>query len=782
MAQLPQQKVSKRKKTEQWHKDSMKHFISNSTIASGEKTNIRELYRFYNGEIKESDYSYITNPYNSPKEKNLRWPARIRNYNIIKPVVDMLMGEKLLQKNAYTVIANNEDSINSYQDEMHSRLMTNLQQMLINELNDAGVETGVPSGEVKDPEKIQALTATSFQDIRAIAGQQALDYMQNYLDLDERWLDAFFHYLVSGETYTYKEPFRDDMEYEVVNPVDIDYHRSPDIKFVEDGQWVVRRKWMAINEVIDRFREDLKASQIDELESQTGPMGDGTPYVEYYDSLYRRKRGTKDSLIEVIHVVWKSFKRIGIVTAVDEYGEEEIFEVADGYKVMDNETVVWEWITEVREGYRINSDIYVGMQALPYDRAEMNNSSVQKLPYNGLNYNHLNSFNNSVVALGKAYQILYNFLHYKFELSIAKNKDSIVLMDINAIPKKPGWDEDKFMYYADAAGFMFVDGSSPSARGFNQFSILNSTLGDYVSKIHDLLLGVKQEYEDLLGISRQRKGQMYASEGKSTSEAAIARSSVITADLFRKFENFQRREAQGLLDISKYAWAEGKKAMYVTSDLRRAVLDIDPEVYMDADLGIFAKNASEEREKIDTLKQLSFQFAQNKIKPGTIAEILDSDNFAHIKTKLKELEILEQQMEQNMQKAQADAQAQAQQQALAMQQQAKMAEVQAEEVAKQADREHESMENALDREHEYNLELLKQDMQALSSSDLYDPAKTEANMITREKNAMDADAKQQELNIKREEIAQKDRERETKKEIEELKARTALRNKTSGEK
>lgn len=717
------------------------------------------MYRAYNGVLDESAYNYITNPFNTPAHKKLKWPAKMRNYNIIKPVIDLLLGEKMMRPDNYIVTVSNPDAVSGYQEAIKQESINNLQQMFINELNELGIDTGVKEAPVIDQNKLNAKMATSWTDQRAIMGQQAINYLYDFLEIPDKWRIAFLDFLVTGEVISYKEPYRDDIEYEIVSPIYVDYHQSPDNEFIEDGQWVLRYQHIPINRVIDKFRSELKPAQIDQLEKISG-SGFGIPTTEFTASNYARKRGSRDTLIEVVHVVWRSFKKEGNVTKVTPTGVEE-FTVSEGYTPEEDETVEWEWITEIRQGYRINDDIYVRLEAIPWDRSAVNNSSQQKLPYNGRAYSDRNAAPVSHVGLGMPYQMLYNIFHWKYELSIAKNKDSIILMDINAVPKKPGWDEDKFIYYADAHGFMWVDNSNPKARGFNQYQVLNSTLGDYIGKLSELMYAIKTEWEETMGINRQRKGQIMASDGKGNTDSAIHRSAVITADTFRKFEKFQQREMQGLLDLSKYAWAHGKKAMFISSDARRAVLDIEPDIYLEADLGVFAKNTQEEKEKIDTMKNLTFQFSQNKVGPRTIAEILDTDSFPQLKEKLAEIESMEAAM------AQAESESAI-----------KQAELQAQlqDYSKEKDRVHESTENQLQRMHEYNMKMLEAQLSGV------DTAGIENNAVTREKNMLDAANKAQETalkqeanQIKREEIAAKER-------MNADNNRTALQNKVAGEK
>lgn len=670
MHSIPKQKVSRAKKTKAWAEDCIRAFIYRSSFSTSTKHTLQKYYEAYNGNLQEADYNYVTNPYNSEAWAKKNFPARLRNYNILKPVVDLLLGEKAKRPLAYQVVVRNAD-IQSRFDEYRQKLYKQyLEEVFINELGAAMNKQ--PAPEQEDPKNYEEQVLSNYRDSRAIVGQEALNYLFDWLGMEDNIQRLFFDWLVAGECYSYKDVCMNDVEYQVVSPLDIDYERSPDTEYIEDADWVVRRKIMSVNEVVDRFYDVLSSKDIDRLEQPQGKYRDG---YGGHQSLFINKPedDESDRMVEVLHVCWKSFARVGILEYQDEFGNTQEMVVDESYKAEEGQDIKYYWVNEVWEGYQIDSDIYVSMNAHPVQRNEMNNISVCKLPYNGRVYSNRHSDNISIISMGLAYQILYNVFHYRLELSIAKNKDKIMLMEMNTIPKRHGWDEEKFMYYADAMGFAFIDstaeGKNRERVTFNQYQVLDMSLGQYIAAQFQLLQAIKSEWEEMVGISRQRKGQINTSDGVGTTERSIFQSSVISEEIFRRFEAFMEREYAGLLDTSKIAWREGKKMTYVTSDLRTALLDIDPEEYQEAEYGVFVKSSSREMDKLERLKSMAMAFAQNGQDPATIAEIIDSNNFANVKKllaqvdeKMKAMQKAQQEAEQAAQQQQAQAQQQIQNQ------------------------------------------------------------------------------------------------------------------------
>jgi len=703
MFQIPKQKIARSRKSKDWAKDCIRAFINRSSFSTSTKHTLQTYYEAYNGNLREADYNYVTNPYNSEAWSKKNFPARLRNYNILKPIVDLLLGEKAKRPMAYQVVVRNADIESRFDQYRKKQLSDYLQQVFVNEANAAGIETGQETQEMPAPEEFMDEVLGNYRDSRAIIGQEVLNYLYDWLSMDDKVQKLFFDWLIAGECYTYKDVCMNDVDYEVVSPLDIDWEKGPDVEYIEDADWVVRRKVMSVNQVVDRFYDVLSSKDIDRLEAPHGKYRDSYGGAQ---SMFINKPedDESDRMVEVLHVCWKSFSRVGILEYVDELGQEQQMVVDESYKKNDGDVITYYWVNEVWEGYQIDKDIYVHTQPHPVQRNEMNNISICKLPYNGRIYSNRHSDNISIISMGLPYQVLYNVFHYRLELSIAKNKDKIMLMEMNTIPKRHGWDEEKFMYYADAMGFAFIDSTAEGKNNervtFNQYQVLDMSLGQYIAAQFQLLQAIKSEWEEMVGVSRQRKGQVNTSDGVGTTERAIFQSSVISEELFRRFESFIEREYAGLIDTSKIAWREGKKMTYVTSDLRTALVSIDPNEYQEAEYGVFVKNNSREQDKLEQMRGLALAFAQNGQQPSTIAEILDSNNFTKIKQLLQDVEEKQKAMQQQQQQAQQQMQ---QQQAQAAKQ------LQDEQQAFTADQN--------DRDRMVKLEIKKMDVAAKVTSD-----------------------------------------------------------------
>jgi len=667
---IPRQKLSIIKKNKEWREACVEAYINlsgNGYTLSSRKDDLQKLYDMYNGVVDTSDYNLVLKPYGKSRKN---FPSELRNYPIIKPIIDLLLGEKTKRPFNFSVSVQNGDTVTRKEMAKQETIYRNLQQRFVNAANQAGIETGVSTEEVPMPEHVASLFESSYVDNRAVMGQHAMTYIEHQQEIKRKLDKAWFHYLVSGECYTHRGVRHNEPFYDVLNPLHVNYDMDPDLEFVEDGDWASVTKYVHATTLVDHYFDVLTDSEMLDLESPTHSGSD----IGFLSS--RVDQNTHDSrLIECVTVYWKSRKRIGFLSFIDpETGEPAEEDVEDGFKMPPElkqvgAKVEWIWVNQVWEGTRIDNKFYVNIQPIKNQRTSMENPSICKLPINGRRYSDVNSENISLVSLGIPFQVNYNIYKYRLELAIARSKDIVAQFDINMIPKK--WDMDKFMYFVEGTGIAWVDYNkegvqlSPQHQSVLDMSI--KTIDQYIG----LLNSIVEEWEKLSGVTRQRQGQIGSYEGKAASQQAIVQSSHITEDLFKKFAGVERRDMQALLDYSKEAWHNGKKSTYMMPDGVTEFLDIDSIEHMESNYGIFLTDAGKEKDKIDGIRQLSQAMVQNGVSVSAIAEMMDADSFPQIKAKIKEAEKKQEELEKAQQEAeQAQQKAQLEQQDKMLKQQA----------------------------------------------------------------------------------------------------------------
>lgn len=606
---------------------------------------VRVFYYAYNNKLPDSYFDYVVNPLNSTKKEYSNWPARLRPYSIIRPNIDLIEGEYERRPFSWTVKVHNADGVNLAQEQIYGDILSSLQQQFINKLNESGMDTGQPNQPAEPPAKIKAAYQSNYRDTRASIADTALSIIIDELRVEEILKKIFGDWTKAGESYSYKGLRGGKLVYERVSPLDIQYDKSPDVDYIEDAQWATRRIYMTPSEVVDRFYEELTEAEIDLLEDDHGYLAFGTGLLSDQDAELDLRR-TK---IAVYHCTWKYFSKIGILSYPNPLtGQIEEIEVPESYKpdVTKGESIIWYWVNEGWEGYRINSGsgtastcYYFGIQPIPGQRNTVNNLSICKLPYNGRRFSDIHAQNTSLVELGMPYEILHRILHFHLEKTIAKSKGKVLMMDFNAIPKKFGWDEEKWAYWTEALGYGFVDRNQPGAdKSFNQYTAVDMGLYQHINNLIELMTFVKQEWDEVLGITRQRKGQTESSDTATGNKMAVSQSTTMSEKVFSKFEEFARCELQGLLDLSKIAWSNGHQQVYQGDDMRSQFLTIDPGQYTEMDMGVYISRSARDLQNLELARMQVQSFAQNGVAPSTIVDILQAKSLSKLKQALIDAE------------------------------------------------------------------------------------------------------------------------------------------------
>lgn len=814
---FPRQKLPLSKKGKKWQEDCVNYIIGEGNVTSGGNSTsyygeLQTYYNLYNSIFDEKDFKSITNPFKVEDG----FPATPHDFNIIRPKVDLLIGEETKRPLNFRVIRTSQEATSEMQEKEKQMILQYIEAAITAKMSPEEAQQfqeQLQSGEIMPPEQIAKYMDKDYKDIVENTAYHSLTYLREKLDLDNEFIKGWKDGLISGREIYYVGVLNAEPYAERVNPICFSYDKSPDLDFIEDGSWCCRKMRMPITEVYDRYYDKLEEKDLDKLEEMIGStpgrnLGDRSPVdmgiqLRIYDNPIFE--GSGKSLVNVWHCCWKSFKKIFYVTTTDDAGQPQINIVDETYQPVGNEVSIEpDWIIEVWEGYRAGSDLYFGIQPIEYQHVSIDNPNSQKLPYCGAIYSNTNSKPRSLVSILKPLQYMYIVLWYRLELAIARDKGKVVNMDITQIPKSMNISPAKWMHYLSSVGVNFInpyeegwnipgrEGGKPAQ--FNQITALDLTMSNVIAEYIQLMDKIEELAGTISGITQQREGAVRTSEMVGNVERSVVQSSHITEPLFWVHNQCKRRVLNMLLNTAKGAWEEtGKqKLQYIFDNGERAFLDITPKFYYE-DMDVFVSDTSKDLENIQKLQQLIQPAMQNGASLLEAAEILTNDNFNIIKQKLKDMQTRQEQIQQQQQEAEAQQQQQLQQ----MQNESKQQELMLQEAQMDLQRYQIDQDNqtkiAVAQINAYRgTEELDQDQNGIP-----DPVEIGKQAIEQQKINQDAYNKRYEAKQKREIEDQKiqlekdkmKHETELQKakddaayEREKLKARTALKNKTSGEK
>lgn len=818
-SRFPQQKLALSKKTEKWQHECVDYIIGEGNIVSGGQTStkydeLQTYYNLYNSIFDEKDFKKITNPFKVQDG----FPATPQDFNIIRPKIDLLIGEETKRPMNFRVVRTSQEAASDLMEAEKQMIMNYMEASIMSKLDPEEAQQyqeQLANGEIMPPEQIAKYMDKDYKDAIENTAYHTLIYLREKLNMDNEFIKGWKDALIGGQEIYYVGVLNAEPYMERVNPKFFSFDKSPDLEFIEDGSWCCRKMKMSIEEVYDRYYDKLTEKDLDKLEEminqvparnlgEHGPRDDfkGIQWHTYDNPMFE---DATSRCVSVWHCCWKSFKKIYYVTTKDENGQLQVDILDETFKPFGDEiSVEQDWIIEVWEGYRCGKDLYFGIQPLEYQHVSIDNPNSQKLPYCGAVYSNTNSKPRSLVSILKPLQYMYIVLWYRLELAIARDKGKVVNMDVTQIPKSMNITPERWMHYLSSVGVNFInpyetewnvpgrEGGKPAT--FNQITALDLTMSNVIAEYIQLMDKIEQLAGTISGITSQREGAVSSSELVGNVERSVVQSSHITEPLFWVHNQCKRHVMNMLLNTAKGIWQEtGKRKLsYVFDNGERAFLDIVDKFYYE-DMDVFVSDASKDVENIQKLQQLIQPAMQNGASLLEAAEILTNDNFNIIKQKLKDMQTRQEQLQQQAQEAEAQQQRELQE----MQNQAKEQELMLQEAQMDLQRYQIDQDNATKIAVAQISAYRGTEDKDADMNGIPDPIEIGKQALEQQKIERDAYTKRYEQKQKREIEDQKiqlerdkmkhEKELQSQKdkaamEREQLKARTALKNKTSGEK
>ena len=818
-AGFPQQKLPLKKKDEKWQHDCVNYIIGEGNIVSDGPTHskfgeLQTYYNLYNSIFDERDFKKITNPFKVEDG----FPATPQDFNIIRPKVDLLIGEETKRPMNFRVVRTSQEAASDLMEAQKQLLIQYLQAAITSKMGpeeQQQFQQQLQNGEIMPPEAIAKYMDKDYKDVVENAAYHTIVYLREKLNLDNEFIKGWKDALIAGREIYYVGVLGAEPYAERVNPIDFSFDKSPDLEFIEDGSWCCRKMRLPITEVYDRYYDKLTEKDLNKLEEMINKVSGNSAgdkderdlfkgiQLHFYDNPINDDASSR--CVNVWHCCWKSFKKMYYVTTFDQTGQPQIDILDESYIPTGDEiSVEQDWIIEVWEGYRCGNDLYFGIQPVEYQHVSIDNPNSQKLPYCGAVYSNTNSKPRSLVSILKPLQYMYIVLWYRLELAIARDKGKVVNMDITQIPKSMNITPERWMHYLGSVGVNFInpyeegwnipgrEGGKPAQ--FHQITALDLTMSNVIAEYIQLMDKIETLAGTISGITEQRTGAISTSELVGNVERSVVQSSHITEPLFWVHNQCKRRVLNMLVNVAKGAWEEtGKKKLsYIFDNGERAFIDINEKFYYE-DVDIFVSDTSKDVENIQKLQQLIQPAMQNGASLLEAAEILTNDNFNILKQKLKDMQTRQEQLAQQQQQAQAEQEQKLQE----MQNQTKQQELMLQEAQMDLQRYQIDQDNATKIAVAEISAYRGTENKDVDMNGIPDPVEIANQAIQQQKIDSDAYTKRYEAKQKREienqkiKLEQDKMKHETQLQKqkddaaykrEELKARTALKNKVSGEK
>jgi hypothetical protein len=687
-------KTDKEKQDESYVKNTMDYFANK---AYSEYTKNRDTfvgnYNLMKGILNANDFYQEPDvkSFTEVLERDMDLPKYVKHYSIVTTPVNELAGELTKRPDTYRIKAFDEDSKS---EELQFKTSL-LQDYILQEARKGIMENAAMQGVEMPEEELQQKTLEQVQeeliDYTSMAekwSNHILTCAKAEFNLKEKSEDAFRDLMISNHEYyhIYEDNSKLGYNIRVENPKNVWNLTTPDMKWTSDPSGRAQGAYasgtvhvMELSEIIESI-PDLTKEEIDHLRSSLQDYGLinvresnlGNPNVDpgidsvvydTYDPLVLQTRmmiesemkenndGLRDFLgltnnvssfgykYVVVRAYWISKKKIGKLIYLDDFDKPQSILVDETYKsgtLPSQISLEWGWINEWYQGIKIGPDIY---HMKPFKLLDYN-------PIIGLNHEIKNTDSQSLVDLMKPFQVIYNVcMNQLFEL-LQKEVGKVQLMSLRHVPiPKDGDAQDALDIWemeARKRGVVFIDDSpenlkSPSS--FNQFTALDLTRTQEIQTRYNLAVQIKNECWELIGMSKQRMGNVTASESATGTQTAVQQSYSQTEPLFVAHEYTLGQLYQAIIDASQYIESSKPESTisYVNSQGEAAFIQINGNDIKFRDLKVFATNRPEDTQMFTDIRGLSQAIIQNGGSVYDIVELYSTKSQRQLKKVFKDL-------------------------------------------------------------------------------------------------------------------------------------------------
>jgi hypothetical protein len=653
---FPGQKLPFSQKTSKWGKECVEGGIQ-LTLTSDSRIrqtyyNKKKNYDLYNDVIDLKDVESVCSPLGFDMNT---FPATMQNYPLCNPKIKLLLGEEQKRRFEWRVVSTNPGVISKKE----SKLMEDIQGMLESTIKEEMEKGNTNEATIKAKlSSIQNYYKYDYQDSLSKMASSLLNYYYQEQDLKYKFNRGFEDALIAGEEYYRIDIVSGQPKVVKCNPLNIFVYGNGVSNFIDEADLILEVGYYSFGQIIDEFHEELKDTEIKELEdnikktfgggSSGNPKNEivnyrnfhptlkadffsGTPIdIPVFDNIHTTMFHPFDSNgnILVQRLTWKSKRKVGKLTSLDEFGQEQVKFVDERYPVDQSvgEKVTWLWINEYWEGIKIADNIFVRIQPKPVQFRNMNNPSLCKSGYVGAAYNVNDNRARSLYDQMKPYQYLFNIFMYRAELGFARFKFPIFEINTSVIPD--GWEPEKWLQYAEVLGYAFVDPTSEIKKGPARGQIagsLNNTfggrvmetksVGDYIQSNISMLQYIERQVGNISGVTEQRQGQIETRESVGNVERSVTQSSHITESWFGLHEYVKLKVLSTLLETAKYCLRNETdlRLNYILDDLSVKTSKVDVSELNSSDFDIFLTTSNKYIEFEQSVKQLAHAAMQNQM-------------------------------------------------------------------------------------------------------------------------------------------------------------------------
>ncbi len=626
---LPRQNVPESEKNEEWHLKSLEAIVGYHRSHSNyldSRRNDHENYLIVNGDFDHKQFEYVTDMY------GITSPARLVNYPIILPKLDLLAGELISQPLQFTVNVTNRNAIRR-KNEKRTQVAAEVVLKPIRREIEKAIGMPLPDEDLGQeiPEDVEAYTKMKFRDNVEEMVYTGLSYCSQKWGLDQVFKRGFYDLGITGKEF-YRVIIKNGDPYaERIDPRSMIYDPDYDKENIKDSKFAGVDSFYSVNEILDTYNMYLSKDQIDEIE--TLEQQDASWYEEHNSAFDNYSHQGGDNLkVRVVDLQWRSFRTMKYKVSPNKYDPEQDYykRVKDDYKPKKGEKVVTKTTNDIRQAVKIGHQILIKWGRKPNQIRYEENYSNTSLDFFGVVRNNFNGKTLSVVDSLKNIQILYNIVMYQIELALARSGSKAIVYDVSQKPKKVPLED--VMYHAKNSGLILINSRQEGMSNFNQFQSIDFTLSQSVAQMTNLKIMLEDTADKLTGISAARAGVTKSGDLVGVTERNVMQSTLITAPLFDLHYQVVGDVLQGMANLMKPAWGNEGRMANVFGDMGMQTFKIDKSIALD-EYGLFVENSGREVQRKQSMLALMDRYASSgNLDPMAAIKAVNADNATEVES------------------------------------------------------------------------------------------------------------------------------------------------------
>lgn len=627
------ERVTNSQKTKQWHIAKAKEISSDSNFDYHYNKDAVN-YDLINGILNQEDFEYVTKPYGVAPKAYI--PEEMQNFPILVNNFKYLEGELIKRPRNTRVTAVNAEAISEF-SKKKAELVS---QFVINEIKKARLAEQQIEGmseeqlaqleqEIMSPKEIQAYMSKDYRDSYEVLGKEILSYLEQKLNISNVERLAWKHGLASGKEIYYVGIERKQPIIRAINPLRFDCDLDSDLTFIHDASWARTIDYMSPSRVVSLF-PDLTNAEVERIYAK-GTTGGGARRridnkweieddVDNWEDFDNWDNYVQNDKVKVTHYVWRTEKKVGFLTFLDENGMEQVVQVPEGYSLNKDRgdiKITWQWFPEVRQVTEIDDDIYTEWGVVEDTPQDPDDPFYCPLPYTGVLHNNLNSKVTGIIDLMKPYQYFYNIVYRMIQKDLASDKGRKLLANINQIPTSMGIDLDKWQHYLEVDDIIWINPNEEGNRGntdLTSWRNVDMTAAQSIDKKVQLLEYIERQCSKVIGMNDARLGQQGGRELVGTTQQQILQSNYATEPWFATHEMGTKAALELLLNTAKYCYHKYPKQhlAYTLSDMSRRIIELDVDKLFFAHFSVYLSSGSDDMRMYEELKQIAHAAVQTQ--------------------------------------------------------------------------------------------------------------------------------------------------------------------------